>query len=176
MIPDWDLPHFIKFHESTEVKQVYYNVINWIVTNINQAVQSKKDSLTHRQPGAVVSGKPEFIWIKMINRHAEFSRVLKNRTKFNTALEDIISQRKGHSLIDVNYAVNERNYFSPRNRLTGDRAAAFWREVDKSIEVHVKTKNQWIEDDHTEATNRHGQQSNNTGFHSRFNVHSERLS
>ena len=125
VIPDWNLPKFINFY-GEDSKQVLHDVMKWVVTNFTRVIQSKKDSLTHRKIGAIHS-EPVVIWVKMINRHAEFHRVLKLRTKFNAVLQDIISEKKGHYCIDVNYAVSEVSYFNTGNKLSVEGMRAYWR-------------------------------------------------
>ena len=53
VIPDWNLPKFVNFF-GDEAKLVLYEVMSWIVTSFNHAIQSKKDGLSHRKPGSVM--------------------------------------------------------------------------------------------------------------------------
>ena len=104
------------------------------MTNISRAIQSKRDSLSHRKPGSI-DKDPNIVWVKMINRHAIFNRVLKIGPKFNAVIDDLIKDRKGHYAIDVNYAMNEISYFTGNNQLTSQGMNTFWLEIDKFIKV-----------------------------------------
>ena len=88
----------------------------------------------HRILGAVADGEPKVIWVKMINRHAEYDKVLSIRTRFNNILEELIVDRRYHHVMDVNAALDHANCFSPRNRLSPEGETRFWREIDQQIE------------------------------------------
>ena len=137
LMPDWDLPRSINFY-GDQTKQVFYDILNWMSKNMARAIQSRKDSLAHKKPGAI-SKETKFIWVSMINRHAEFSKVLKQQTKFNSVLQDLVQEnQKRDCIFDVNYAVNQANFYALHNRLTQEGAIAYWLEIDKSLKLWDK--------------------------------------
>ena len=106
----------------------------------------------HRKPGTMVEGEPKFIWLKMINRHAEFTKVLKLRVKYNAVLDDIMSPKKDHQVADVNYAVNDSSYFVSRNCLTGKGAVAFWEKWIQQYNFLTRRHTRWLKTNKNSTT------------------------
>ena len=133
-IPDWDLVKYVNYHKPG-VKDMFSSILSWIMTNANRAVQSKKDSLSHRKQGAVIDSEPKFIWVKMIERvGGEYERALTVCYQFNASLEDELASHKKHYILDVGKAIAESYYFTARNQLNGDGKHKFWHEIDEWIE------------------------------------------
>ena len=55
------------------------------------------------------------------------------RSKFNTALEDVLSDKLGHYIMDVNSQLNDISFFNLDNELNGDGRVLFWQGVDAAI-------------------------------------------
>ena len=55
------------------------------------------------------------------------------RSKFNTALEDVLSDKSGHYIMDVNSRLNDSTFFTCDNELKGEGRVLFWQEVDAAI-------------------------------------------
>ena len=90
VIVDHDILKFVDTNEYG-IRHIVSECLNWCITRINRAVDSTMDSLSRRKPGAIISGKPKIIWAKMINRRwDEDNFLLKNRNKFNDAMDDIL--------------------------------------------------------------------------------------
>ena len=64
-IPDWDIVKYLSFYK-TGAKRLFDEVINWVILNMERAIQSKRDSLAHKKPGASISSEPKILWAKMI--------------------------------------------------------------------------------------------------------------
>ena len=109
-------------------------VLTWILNNISCTIQSKKDTLILRKLGVASDGEPKVMWVKMINHHTEYDKVLTLRSRFNNILEQLLFDRKHHYIMDVNGAVDSSNCFTSRNRLTAEGETCFWHEVDQQIE------------------------------------------
>ena len=134
LFPDWDILQFLDFYQDG-AHAMTSCILNWIVVSITRAIQSKKDSFSHRNPGSVSENEPKLMWIKMINRHGEFDRALMTQARFNRALEDVLVDKKQQHIMDVNQAVDSPNYFGPQNMLNGDGMTRYWYEVDKNVKL-----------------------------------------
>ena len=97
-------------------------------------IESRKDKLRRKKPGALAPNEPKFIWIKMFNRTTNPSKELAVRSKFNTTLENILASKRHHYIVDVTNAMYKSDYFSQNNRITARGKNRFWVEVDQAIE------------------------------------------
>ena len=132
-IPDWDLLKYVKVFNNG-IRQILTDVLGWILTQVSRAIQSKKDMPSRHKQGAITSSEPKIIWAKMINRHTEFDKCLLVRTCFNNILEQLLSDRKNHFILDVTHAMDDPSFLSPCNRLNDEGMAKYWHEVDRLIE------------------------------------------
>ena len=133
-VPDWDLVKSIGFYK-TGAKRTFDAVIKWILRNVDRAIQSKKDSLSRKKPGAVIHSEPKIVWLKMIERvGGEYDQALTVRYTFNAALEDQLADRRRHYIIDVGKIMANPNLFSARNALNDDGKDTFWTKVDQQLE------------------------------------------
>ena len=134
-VPDWDIVRYLGFYKSG-AKPLFDEIINWMILNAERAIQSKKDSLSHKKPGAVVSSEPKVVWVKMIERvGGEFERALTVRYRFNAAMEDQLAKRRKHYILDIGKIIANPNLFNPNNSLNGDGQHLYWSELDKIIEL-----------------------------------------
>ena len=139
-VPDWDLVKFINFYKPG-AKDLFATILDWIMRNVDRAVQSKRDSLHHHKPGSVVESEPKIIWSKMIERvGGEYERALTVHYRFNASLEDQLASRKQHYILDVGKVIVESHYFTARNHLNQDGKHKFWREVDHLIKQFESDK------------------------------------
>ena len=65
VMPNMDITKSIKL-EGHAYRVVVERILSWVMTAMEQAVQSKKDMLFSRKPGAVVAKEPKIIWIKAV--------------------------------------------------------------------------------------------------------------
>ena len=143
IIPDWDLIRYINFVECN-AEVIFEDLLDWIITNMKRAVQSKRDYLLKKRAGAVMDNDPQIIWVKMINwfgctphgtRGTEQLRLLAQKGKFNRVLEDLLAKEHNHFIMDVNVAVHEAKYFSANNELSGDGRVRYWEEIIEQIQL-----------------------------------------
>ena len=134
MIPNWDIVQHMG-HTSFGIIKMSTRVLHWIITNVDHAVAAKKDRLNKLHPGAVVHNEPKIIWVKMMNRLFQYDKFLTIQRKFNTVLENLLADRKGHYLVDLHPALNDATLFIAPNNLNGDGMAVFWKELDDCIQM-----------------------------------------
>ena len=139
---DWDLVKYIGLdHTRTEI--IFSEILDWIINNMKQVVQSKRDYLMRKGEGAVTDNDPKIIWIKMINRFSDGHfkrndptlRALSQKGKFNCVLEDRLAAEQAHYIMDVNVVVNDGKYFNVSYQLNGDGRVAYWSEVNEQVQL-----------------------------------------
>ena len=95
IIPDDDIVNNINYFRFG-ADFVLRPVLQWIVNNIERAVQCKKMELVNILPGAVASGEPKIIWLQMMDKPNGYDRSLALRPKFNKMLESILANKQHH--------------------------------------------------------------------------------
>ena len=134
-IPDWDIVKYVNYFQ-LGVKDMFSQILGWIMTNVMRVIQSKKDKLEHRNAGSIISSEPKIIWVKMIECiGGEYNRALTTRYRFNAALENQLAARKNHFVFDIGKAIADPGYFTMWNDLTGDGKSRYWCELDNSIQM-----------------------------------------
>ena len=114
-IPDMDLIDFIDFNDAG-TRFVFGEAINWIISQILRAIESKKDHLRIRV-GPVTAGEPKIIWIKAISRFFASTDNLIQINKFNGMLEDHLADRANHFIMDVSQVMHDHNLYTVHNAL-----------------------------------------------------------
>ena len=139
IIPDSDLlRHFD--HYTFGITLIAEHCINWVVNTMERAIEARKDGLRRRRQGALNSNEPKVLGVKMFNRVNAGSKLLKFRNKFNSVLEQMLSSRRGHYIIDVNKVVAQPQNFTEHNVITAHGKEVFWRELNKIVEDFDKQK------------------------------------
>ena len=121
-IPDQDI---LKHIGEDELQIGAYTLIdaavNWVITQVECAIEEKKENFKLRKPGSVMPREPKLICIKMINKAnaLQKNKIMASRFKFNNALQGKLYDHAGHYIMDVNAKVNEVSYFDGFNRLNG---------------------------------------------------------
>ena len=92
ILPHDDLALFLcRGLEEKEAKFVFTKVLEWMVTSITRAIQSKKDALISRKPGAVIDSYPKIIWGKMLSgTTSDLQSISKS---FNIALNQVLCDK-----------------------------------------------------------------------------------
>ena len=134
VIPDWDLIKHIG-HYKFGISAISEQVIKWTVTNLNRAIETRRDDLTRVKPGAATSSEPKFVWVKVINRIGCHDKALSVRTKFNRILEGVLDQHRNHYIMDISQSLSNVNYFHS-NTLNRVGAIRFWVELDAMIKKY----------------------------------------
>ena len=49
-------------------------LINWVIVGMSRTLQSKKDMLLSRKPGAVTPNEPKIIWVPALYCNADFQQ------------------------------------------------------------------------------------------------------
>ena len=131
-IPDEDLIKSLNFFEFG-ISAILEAALRWTVTNMNRAVEAKKQNMINSKPGLVEANEPKMIWMKMICHLNAYSRVTAFRSKFNLILEKILAEMKHHYIVDVNKKVNYPHNFTLAKFMNRDGKVMFWREVNMQL-------------------------------------------
>ena len=114
--------------------------LDWLISNIERLVYTRKLDLFHRRPGSVDYFEPKIIWLKMIeeNHPGKFRPTAMLSRKFNAILEQALCQSE-FSFIMKSIQFN-RVFYDRNDKLNHDGCIAFWRHVSGMIKEFDKQK------------------------------------
>ena len=102
----------------------------WLVGQIDKAVERKIRCMIDVKPGSITPGEPKIIWVEMIQRPDVHMNLLKE--KFNKILEDILATRKEAYIMEAdNYL--DQHMFSRIGLLNHTGRYNYWKAVDEKI-------------------------------------------
>ena len=131
VIPDGDIVHAIK-HKEFGFSKIVGRSINYLSTQIERAIQAKKDSMMKLKPGAITVGEPKIMWVSMLNRYFN-EEIAKEKDKFNAILEENISSRESTYIIK-NFDGVSKNSFASNDQLTASGRMSYWMTIDSQIQ------------------------------------------
>ena len=102
---------------------------------MSRAVDAHCDNLSRIKCGAASSTEPKFIWIKMINRIGCHDHALAIRHKFNTVLENVLTEFQNHYIIDINRDMADSAFYI-NEIVTKPGATQYWIEIDNLIKQY----------------------------------------
>ena len=125
-MPDMDILRFIN-HFGFGISQIIGSSLNWLIKNMEQALDAKKDELRHRRPGALISREPKIIWEAIPHQPGyDQTRI----AKFNRILENILVDKKESNIIKLNHAISDISNYNLRCRFLNDKGKdAFWLDL-----------------------------------------------
>ena len=124
IIPDEDLIKSINYFEFG-ISKILESAIKWVVTNMQRAIEAKKQNMLQIRLGAVESTKPKFVWVKMLSHPNGYSHITALRSKFNTILENILAGVCSQHILDVNYKLNFPQNYTLANMMNQDGRVTF---------------------------------------------------
>ena len=134
LCPDLDPLKTIKFDDNKQ-HVPYQLCANWLITEVDKFFTTRKENLKDRRLGAV-SGDTRFIWVNIVNRpliknhpERERSSYLAGRTKFNTALNDLVAVQRFHHAMTVN-GLTEMQHFTHLGNLSSYGQEHYWKQID----------------------------------------------
>ena len=134
VVPDADILRFINFF-STCVSMITGKCLNWIINCMERIIDARKNEFRKKKPGSIAPNEPKIIWVKMLDRpNKEFNDLLSVRDKYNSILEDLLSTRCNHYIMDVNEEVCHPLHYTFHNTLNDRGKNVFWEIIDCQIE------------------------------------------
>ena len=120
VIPDLDILKYVD-HFTYGIEIILTPLICWIIQEMKNAVEAKKEQLYKLKPGILTAGEPKIIWVKILQRMRSKEKIFTVRSKFNNLIEEMIVKEKNHYLIDPNPAMNDPAWYSQINEPNLDR-------------------------------------------------------
>ena len=133
IIPDHDIIRFIN-HFGFGISHIVGTCLSWMVRNIEHALEAKKDFLRKCKPGALRANEPKIIWVKCFTRPDMPPLVAAGCNKFNNILEELLTTRKCHYIIDINKYMESAAFFNHGTYLNNKGKESFWLGIDRMIE------------------------------------------
>ena len=140
ILPESNLADYLSRNKNFDLKVLATKAINWIMNQMSRAVQSKEENLKSRCPGNVISTEPKFIWVEMFNRITDYTKLSSLRFKYNEALQEQISKRTKHYIMDIDEAMADESFYDLTNHLNGQGVVHFWKEVDAQLKLFDQRK------------------------------------
>ena len=109
--------------------------LNWLVTQIDRAVEARREKVKKIRPGAVFHNEPKYVWLKVFDCPSIQHPMFTVREKYNAILEEILASKCNHFIINVNKAMSNPTFFMPNGLITAHAQEAFWQELDNQIEL-----------------------------------------
>ena len=95
--------------------QAFKNLIKWLVKEFNMIINTRKEDLRNKKPGAITSyAEPRLIWVKMLPRPIIESQcacaTYSLCRKFNDALEEVIRDDRHSHVLLLQVQANQGNF------------------------------------------------------------------
>ena len=134
MIPEADFLHQINIINSGK-SPIIGKCFEYLVSNVEKAIQRKKEELRHKKPGAVMANKPKILWLTLIHRQGYVDAAYQAAVKAcNAIMEEVLSTKRNHFILKLDNFLEEIPYFTSNNDLTGTGKVKFWRSINKVVE------------------------------------------
>ena len=135
MIPDHDLIHHIDDY-GPGFRLLVGTSIGYIADQIDRAIEIRKDQLMAKCPGTIDENSVKIVWIKALGRMKSQDEATV-KYKFNAELEEVLSQRGNHFIMDVQRAVSNVTDFNQFGDLSGPGRIRFWNEINRQLEMFI---------------------------------------
>ena len=133
VIPDKEFIKGAK-HEEYGISKIMGSCLKHLMSQIDVALERKKQSMEIIKPGSITYGEPKQIWVKMIDRSLKGSNKTKSkqREKFIAILEEELAARKHCYILDVKNGIDE-GCFDRYGFMTPRGMEAMWLEIDMQL-------------------------------------------
>ena len=117
------------------VYRTLQDLIKWLLININCQIETRKEDLKLKRPGAVTANsEPRLVWIKMARRpdYSVPKNVHSLASKFNNILEETIAGDKRSHILNFRIERNKVNFDCSGN-FTPEGFIEYWRQIDQTM-------------------------------------------
>ena len=97
-------------------------------------MEIRKDYLKVKSVGAVSANELKFLWIRALGRLKSRDEA-KSKYKFNTEMEEMLSRKTDHFVMDVQRALSNITDFTQRGDLSGIGKIRFWNEINRQLQL-----------------------------------------
>ena len=108
--------------------------LNYLIGEISRMIDTKREDMKSKRPGAVVYGEPKIIWMKIWDRPTS-DRVFSLRSKFNAVLEETLANYRSCYILEFEA---DGVHFDRANNFNNSGKNAFWRYVDQEVKKFDK--------------------------------------
>ena len=134
MLPEADILQFINYY-AFGVSRITGQCLHWLVSEIDKLIEARKDELRKRKAGVVITNEPKFVWVKMMNRpNITYNDMLAVRGKYNAILEEVVSQKRNHYVLDINAHISHPLNFLAINKINARGKDDLWAAIDRNVE------------------------------------------
>ena len=140
------------------------DALKWLLININYVIETRKEDLYGKCPGAVTQSKePRIIWVTMLKRpdYSYDRKINALATKFNSILEDVISGDTRSHILHIHVTHISAN-FDRLGKLTTNGEYEYWRNFDCQMRDFDKGKTELEPRRFTLHPTTHHRESKNT--------------
>ena len=128
----------VKRNNDYGFKKVYRIGVEWVMNEFNRILDSRKEELRNKRPGALsTSAEPRLIWVttmrRLFNIHEDVKTTFKMVKKANEVLEDLVKKFDKYSHIIYMDMMDEFKYFDIMGKLTNTGKSTYWRVIDSTI-------------------------------------------
>ena len=134
LILDADIIHLAGYFDYG-VKKILLNAITWLYSNISANLETRKEDIKAKRPGALFSfDEPKIIWVEAIARPPNSSKkeVYSLIAKFNECINDLVARNHFNYGMKIEM-VNELNHFDLGGRLAASGKEMLWLEIDRKL-------------------------------------------
>ena len=165
IVPDRDLIEAANFY-NFGVKKLLGICTNWLAKQIERDIDSRRERLGDRRPGALLQAPTQIIWVKMLQRPPvplddKKYKTQATRDKFNSTLDQLPDWRRDTSVLEITSLHHTRDYDAHGNlKECGKRQ--YWREFDYLFKIFDRENQDKIEaSDNLRRSEAHRQRSTN---------------
>ena len=135
IFPDLEIIKFVNY-EKYGISKILAMLTEWWVSQIENAVDTKKEDMRSKRSGAVTSLEPKLIWLKMLMRPKRFNAVIDDQTdKFNAILDETLYNTRKMYIGSIDL---EEHCFDQLGNLNSRGKVKYWETFDKLIKKFDK--------------------------------------
>ena len=108
--------------------------MDWITKQLDRAVEIRKDYLRVKSIRSILANEPKFLWIHALGRLKSREEAT-SKYKFNTEMEEMLSCKTGHYVMDVQQALSNITDFTQMGNLSGIGKICFWNEINRQLQL-----------------------------------------
>ena len=107
-----------------------------MIHNIENAIDSKREEFRKKKPGALHSGEPKVIWMKIFDHPIDARGTVTSAMKFNNLLEELVMPKRYHFTLDISaeFEPEPVNVLPHSSQLSHHGVELLWSAVDQAIE------------------------------------------
>ena len=119
-------------------KIIFSKTIEWLANNIKIVIETRKEDIKGKNPGAMIPGHPTIIWVNMLTRpfihNTKRGYVFTRCGTFNRILESTVRKFPDSMFIEIKFS-DDRDMFDHTGNMSPIGKLALWREINRKIQL-----------------------------------------